>query len=245
MKVKKLIIPCCLLVVILIAIVAGIILLLGYFGLIPSVSKMLKTDRPRDLGISVTEEARKYNLEVIGEWNKYTTEGKDTEVQYLGEVQRDITLTSEQLTTLANEVDWKYDPISDLQIRLGEDGTIEGSGLLHVDKIKDFIVKNGVSTEEVDKVIEKFGLDGKTFPFYVQLSLSANENEITWEAQKVEIGRLNIPISSIEPYKDSLDSLIQNRLEQIPNLYINKIEIKDGKVNFVGKTPEYQMVHKD
>lgn len=244
MKAKKIIIPCCLLIVILVAVIAGIILLLGYFGLIPSVSKMLKTDRPRDLGVSITEEARAYNLEVIGEGSKYTTEGKDTEIQYFGEIKRDITLTSEQLTTLANEVDWKYDPISNLQIRLGEDGTIEGSGLLQIDKIKDYIVKNGVSTEEVDKVIERFGLDGKTFPFYVQLSLSADENEITWEAQKLEVGRFNVPLDAIEPYKDSIDGLIKNRLEQIPNLYINKIEIKDGKVNFIGTTPEYQLVHK-
>ena len=165
MKSKKVIITCAFLIGILAIIGIGITLILGYYGLIPSVSKLLKTDKPRDLGISVTDEARNYNLEKLGETTTYATEGEDIAIQYVGETQRDVTFNSEQLTTLARDVNWKYEPISELQIRLGNDGSIEGSGMLHVDKIKEYVSKNGGDTTEIDKVIEQFGLSGKSFPF--------------------------------------------------------------------------------
>lgn len=244
MKKKPVIIACIVITLLLGLCGVGTSLTLGYFGIIPSISRMLKTDQPRDLGISITEEAREYNLKVLGETTQYTSEGIDTDIQYIGKTDRNITLTSEQLTTLANDVNWKYDPISNLQIKLSDDGKVEGSGMLHVDKIREYVSKTGGDVKMVNEVIEKFNLSGRSFPFYVQLTISADNNVVQWEAQKVEVGRIGIPISSIEPYKDVIDEVISNKLQTIPNLYIEKIEIGENSGTFIGTTPEYQIIHK-
>ena len=153
-----------------------IVLVGGYFGLIPGVSNIFGSHKPKDLGITYTE-ADRLSGRAKAAWEVIELPSDlPPEESYIvtGQNAVDTIFNERELTAWANDP-WTYFPLSDCQIRVNDDDTVEFSGILHTGKLQEWGDAMGV-TEEYSQVIDDFlrwFVWGNT-TFYVKLSASVS-----------------------------------------------------------------------
>lgn len=225
-----------------------IILVLGYFGIIPFVAHILKTDKPRDLGITVSQNDRDKNKEIFGDIQRFFDSGdieNDTKIEYFGSVSRNVTLTSSQVTASIIDNQWRYKPVSEVQIKFGDNGDLEASGMLHADKVKQYLINSGINQDEINAWFDKLNLNEKNIPFYIKANIEVIDNQLSISVSYLELGRLPIPNNLVSSNVGVVAEAINKRIKSIPNLDIKELKISEGVVSFIGTTPEYEKVFKD
>ena len=216
------------------AIIIGIVLLVlyliaGYFipGL-PISSKIMGSNKPVDLGIEISVDGAYQGLNALGQ---PTTVEELQEIvdnpDSFGTVQ--TTLTEEEassLMALNNAPDF---PARLTQIKFNDDGTIESSGVIWIDKFPAFLARNGVSSEGVEKVMGYIGFMDST-TYYMKGTFSISNNNVDLNMDSIKVGRIGIPTGVINDNKGSVGNTISNILTN--NGYtIRSLYVSDGKVN--------------
>ena len=231
--------------IIIIVIVLGAVLTLGYFGFIPSISKLLGTDQPRDLGIEYTDEdlksvSKKTKAEVK---TLKASQEPEKSLKTSGEKKAEFEMNSAEFTALANYYaqNWEYYPAESMQIRINEDGTGESSGIARVDKIIGYIkaTGNNYSEEDIQKALDYLQLSRKdSIPFYFKISGKVENNKLMGlKAEKLEIGRFPVPLSMVEGVIPQATTFGNDQIKDFKGLEIKNAGIKDGKIKFSGQVP--------
>lgn len=189
-------------------------MLIGYTGLfqIPVLSDIFGSNKPIDLGIESSEAALSSAMEktpwtLEGEPSDYTIFNKK---EFIGSVEIDHQLTSEELTSFLNEY-LQSDPyVSDVQVKMIEGG-VEASGM-------------------VNKYINA--------PAYVKVGLTKlNEKEVKIDLDEVKVGRLPVPSSIVETAEEYINDLVADRMAQNEGFSIETLEYHDGYDIFKGTFP--------
>jgi len=240
--------------------VIGAVLVLGFLGYIPALSKFLGTDKPRDLGITYTEQDRVSAREKSGIVYEELPASTPAEmsVQRSGSKKVTNSWTSEEVTALLNNRPYKYWPITDVQIKLNADGTAELSGVLIKDKFVGFAAGIGVPAEAI-AVFMKYLPAEPTF--YVKAKASLKDNAVNeFDVQSVSLGKMPLPVTTllagINPIRpvyaaDLLSELsryqnkrqividfINQRLGKITGFNAKRADFNGGKLNFDGTLSE-------
>ncbi len=217
-----------------------IVLVGGYFGLVPGVSSIFGSDKPKNLGVTYTEADRlsgraKAGWEVIELSSDLPPEES---YSFTGQNAVDTTFNERELTAWANDP-WTYFPLSDCQIRVNDDNTVEFSGKLNIGMLRDWIDAMGV-TDEYSELINdylRWFMWGNP-PFYVKLSASvANGHVIDPQIYSAQVGRFSVPQSLIEGNIDELVDYIEWQANNIDGFSVETAEIVDGGIRFVGTMP--------
>lgn len=110
-------------------------------------------------------------------------------------------------------------PWSLLEIVYGADGNKEVQQFYStIDKASKFLVSNP--------------------SFYTKGKAKIVNNKITeFQIESVYIGKLNIT-RTVNNFKESIKSFIEEIITKTPNLYIKSLSFKDMKLNFDGTLPE-------
>lgn len=231
--------------IIIVVIVLGLVLALGYFGFIPSISKLLGTDQPRDLGIEYTDEDLKSVTKKTKAEVKVLIKSQKPEqsLKTSGIKKAEFEMNSAEFTALANHYaqNWEYYPAESMQIKLNDDGTGECSGLARVDKLIGYIqaTGNNYSEEDIQKALDYLRLSKRdTIPFYFKISGKAQNNQIKeLKAEKLEIGRFSVPLSIVESIIPQATTFGNDQINDFQGLEIKDGSIKDGKIKYSGTVP--------
>ncbi|MFA5134975.1 MAG: hypothetical protein WC505_04295 [Patescibacteria group bacterium] len=201
--------------IVLAIIIAGVAIAAAATGVyaVPGVSALLGTDSPRDLGVQASSEGLASTLEKT----PWTLEGDPADYtifnrkEFIGSVNIDHQLTSEELTSFLNEY-LQNDPyVSNVQVKMVEGG-IEASGM----------VKKYVNA-----------------PVYVRAGITkVSEKSIDLTLEKAEIGRLPVSEKYLQMAEDYLEDLVNSRMAQNPGFSIKTLEYHDGYDVFEGTVPE-------
>jgi hypothetical protein len=222
-----------------IAVLAG-----GYFGIIPGVSKLFGSDKPRDFGIKATdadyasESAKGIKFVAMQQGSASTTPAETRQIN--GSKAVSASFTAQELTAAINKKpNWIYSPVSDVQFRFNPDGTGEVSGVLRVDHLRGFAEATGISQREVGKALDYLRLTNSNPAFYLKGYLSIADGKIDLDAQRVEIGRFPVPLSVIGDNKARIISSIENKIVVVfPGLSVKSLNIEKGQLQFEGTLPE-------
>lgn len=245
-----------------ILIVLAIIYVLTGFGYMPGLSKVLGTQKPKDLGITYTAEnktsAREKSQLVYLELPANTS----IEQSIVRSGSRPVTTSwdSAEMTALMNDRPWRYWPIKEVQLRIDDDGTAELSGVVIKEKLKNYAVAIGVPREVAKGILSLLPANSA---FYVKAKTSLAENKVKdFDIQAVSYGKISIPVNlllsrSSNDYVDSavavdevselskysgkkaaIINFINDRLSQITGFYAKSAYFKDGKLNFDGTLSE-------
>lgn len=234
----------------------------GALGYIPGLSKVLGAEKPRDLGITYTEAdfatARaKSQLQYI---ELPSTNPPELSIIRAGTRPITTSWNSAEMTSLLNDRPWKYWPISDVQLRINDDGSVELSGVVDRDILKGYAAAIGVSPEVATGVISF--LPPKS-AFYIKATTSLKDNKVNnFEIQSVSYGKMIIPVSillsqnknnmiNIATAADAISELskyngkraaiinfINERLSKITGFYAKNASFNQGKLNFDGNLSE-------
>lgn len=232
--------------IIIVALIIAIVLILGYFGFIPAISKLMGTDQPRDLGIEYSNEDLQSATKKSKVETKKMKNGKEPEqsVKYTGSQKADFSLSSEEFSALANSYaqSWEYFPGENIQIKINEDGTAESSGLVRVDKVIGYIkaTGNNFSEEDIQKALDYLQLSRRdSIPYYFKMSGKIEDNKITdISADKLEIGRFPIPKSMVEGVIPQVKDFGNKQIEDFAGLKVEESYVEGGKIKFKGQVPD-------
>lgn len=203
-------------------VILGVTLVAAASGFIkvPFFTSLLGADKPRDLGISYdpasfTNLLEKNGVEISGDASDYCF---SCAIAYSVEtVKMNAEVTSEELTSLIRSTNDEKGTFKDVQIKLGTGNKLEASGLLN---------------------LRDYGYDFEG-PVYAAGSIARDgEKRIKINIEKGESGRLPIPLEYAQKAGDELERTINEQLARMPNLKIESLEIRDGKLIFRGDFPK-------
>ncbi len=225
------------------AVVIVLVLVAGYFGFVPGISSIFGSDKPRDLGVTAT--SSDYT-------NITTTDGitrRDLpastpisqSLSFSGSKPSNINVTEEQATALLNFSPWPYTPVEDCQVRFNADGSAEISGVLLMDKMHDYAFARGYTEDDFNNVlkyVKTYSVIQPKMAFYVKGAASAVNGSISFDVQKLEVGRLSIPVAQINEHKSELLDMYNRAVARTPGFSVKNFSMSDGKMHFEGTVPQ-------
>jgi hypothetical protein len=230
----------------LIVVIIVVVLGLGYLGFVPGVSKMLGSDKPRDLGITYTDA----DLKSITSKNRVQRivleSAPDIKSIFVLKGSQAITnvFTDKEITArLGQESDWLFNPFTNVQIKIGENGIVEASGTVRVDRLKSYAEATGVSStdiETISKGMDKYKVPRISFPAYVKGNLSIENNRVNIDVSELHIGKIPVPKGLYSQAKRSFEDFVYERLTSggYGSLYVKSLSFSNGKMSFSGNIPK-------
>ncbi len=253
-------------------IVVIILLVLGYLGYIKPIANVLGTNKPVDLGIKYTDSdlgsvKQKFGVELV----EIESSDPNNSIRYEGEQKVEKSFTDEEITAMVNSKKWIYTPVTNVQIKIGEDGTIESSGTLMVSRLANYFSAVSGATVSTDEVNKAVGILPKEVPYYISGTASVSNGDVSIDVNSFSIGKkvsfinfmstayansVNASVSSfkvgqfaisqsiISSYKDQINSFLTTRLNKISGLKANLVTFEKGEMNFSGTMPtkKYRVV---
>jgi len=220
------------------------VLILGYLGFVPGLSDIMGTNKPRDLGIKYTQA----DYDSAGAKNGVKIQVIDsapdikTSMVCKGSHQVNASFTSEELTARINinSANWKYFPVKNVQIKINQDGTGEGSGLLLINRLAGFAQATGFADLDIKSVTSKLKFLRNQVPFYVKLGVTVKDGQAKLDVQKAELGRLGLPQDLATKYQSDINYNISRLLSAaaFSGLSVTSADLNGGKLNFNGKLPD-------
>lgn len=220
------------------ALVIVAVLVLGYLGFIPGLSHIFGSDKARDLGVRTTSESlgsasKKIMLAAVT-GSVFNGSAPGTPVSLAGSHSVDVNLSSEEITSLLQEMFYNLNQIAqDLQIKINSNGTVEASGILNFQKLNQFI--SDPRLDEVIKYAKKYQIFGSTAIFYISGSGSVTNNQASVNISQVQIGRVNVPIKN--DMNQVADTLVQRNIRNVPGFSIDSASFNNGQLHLVGQLP--------
>jgi hypothetical protein len=217
------------------------ILILGYFGFFPAVSRLLGSDKPRDLGVRyTTQDYAAYQNKAGSQTVSMSLPGADGKsLTFSGRKDVNAAFGEAEVTSRINNSLWEYMPLTGFQIRFPGNDTLEFSGLLVTDRLSGFISQVGgvdISPADMEKGLSYLKIFSQNTPVYAKAHVTVVENKAFITLQKLEIGRFPIP-PGISDINSSLSRFADKLMSETPGFYAKTVSFSDGRMNFTGTVP--------
>lgn len=225
MKSKKWIIWLSVIAVVLI----GIYFVAGYFlGNLPIASKLLGTNKAKDLGVAISVQSAQKGLQAL---HAPLTTADLTAISQNPKSYTTVktTLTDEQASSLLAIGDIPNFPFRNTQLKFGDGGKVQASGMLDITKLQAALDEVGASGETVDKIMN-IAKAAKYMPFYMEGTMSVTNNRVTTAVDQLQMGRINLPNDWVNGNSGSIADGIARTLTS--NGYnIRKLTVSQGKID--------------
>lgn len=234
------------LLVVLIIVALAVILGLGYLGVVPGLSSILGASKPRNLGVTYTD-ADFTSLMAKNHVKRVVLESAPTpQASWVLQGSQTVTaaFTDKEITArLAKAEGWALDPFTDVQVKIGQDGVVEASGIVHVDRLRAYAEATGVSQDEISTIakgMDTYKIPRGSFPAYAKGTLSITNNTLDINVSQLVIGKLPIPETLYRQAKAPLESFVHERLTSggYGSLSIKSLTFSNGTMKFSGTLPK-------
>lgn len=224
-------------------VILGIILILvligAYLGVVPGLSKLFV--KQVDLGVASSEGSDLVLYEEIGLTGDALSVSNlnDKELVYSGEKELEKTFSSDEMSSMLSGWGerYYYTPVKNVQVKVSEDGTVEFSAILIVDRAVSLAKMLGYTDEQIDAAQKYAKFVSNEIPFYGKGTGGAKNNQVTVNADTLKAGNISLP----EEYKDevngAIEDAIERRIEQIDGFYAEEASFSGGGMDFVGTIP--------
>lgn len=227
--------------IIIVLVISGGIFIGGITGKIPFVTEVLGMNNARDLGIdyksiNVDDVHTKIGTTVVTNSDMAGEKGVKMEGK------KDVTyvLTQEEISALSNNSPYKYNPFSNAQVRINEDGSVEASAILKIQMVFDLANAMGYSAETVRNQMERYNLPTKDMPVYAKATEYVKDNKVTMNIEKAEVSKIPLPSFIIEQATPQIVSATEGLINSFPSFSIKSMTFSKGEMNFEGTIPEKQ-----
>ncbi len=217
-------------------IILVLVLILGYLGLVPGLSWILGANKPRDLGVKWTEEdAKSMSAKMGRERATFSDDAPETSIRFEGSHKVDTLLTQEEITANMETRPYKYNPVKNFQGRINDDGSVEISGNLVTRNLRDYGKAAKVPEDEAEMILDKISFISDP-AFYAKGTFSVTDNQVDLDIDQATVGRIPVPVGMVP--MDTVERFAEERIQNIPGLYIESYKVEDEKVRFKGTYPD-------
>lgn len=237
---------------IIILIVLGILLLccavsaLTIMGKMPGLSSMLW--KQKDLGVDTDPKYIEELYQEIGYIdNLRDKEQVEGEPVLTGSIALDRTFSQNEINSWANKWDsqWANAPFKNPQIKIHDDGAVEASAMISIEDAQKFAKQIGYSQEDIDKAMEYAKYLPSEIPVYARGTASVTNNEIQLNLDSAEAAMYELPSDITDGIEEVIQNVFKKAIANSGELDIQKAEIKNGKVAFLGTVPGEVDIKKD
>lgn len=223
-----------------IVVVVGLLLTAGYLGFIPGLSSVMGADNPKDLGITYTEQDYENMLTKSNIIQNEALEiSEEIGVAYDGTHDLNTNFSGQDLTALINASKWKYNPFTNVQIRINRDGTAEVSGNVNLSKFWNYVGIFGVNTSAIDQGKKALAMLPNQPAFYAKGVAAGTDNRVSsLNVESLTIGRVTVPNNIIQENQHYLTEMADRVMSSVPGFYAKKANIENGSVVFEGQVPD-------
>ncbi|MGQ9682713.1 MAG: hypothetical protein ACUVX9_09275 [Anaerolineae bacterium] len=218
-----------------------VLLALGHFGLMPGLSTLLGSDKPRDLGVRFTQaDLESYHAKRQGRVVLMAPGAPPANsMSYAGSVDVRTSYTSEELTAVAAERagQWAYWPIADWQIKIGQDGMVESSGVIRMDRALGYAAAMGFPQEAVQRAMGAIRTIAGNPTFYVRGTGSVTNNKLGLDIEEAQVGRLPVPANLISSNMGAITSAGEQILER-SGVTIRSASFAGGQLHLDATQPQ-------
>jgi hypothetical protein len=210
------------------SVIVVIILVLGYFGLFPGVSSLLGANKPKDLGVKYTEADLNTgrNLAKI----ELKDQTGDKSLAFEGSKSISGEYSNAVMTAMINSAKYKYYPISNAQILVHNDGTIESSGNINISKVGQWSLDLGAGEGLVSKAKTYIGYVSPNPSYYLKGRMSIENNQISLNVSEAKVSRYSAPDSIINQYQGQLADFVEERMSNVPGMNVKSAKFENGKM---------------
>jgi hypothetical protein len=206
-----------------------IVFVAGYFlGNVPVVSKLLGTNKTRNLGVDISV-ANAYSglKEIKSPLTPQAVEQIMANPSSYTTVK--TSLTSDQASSLLALGDIPGSPLRMTQVKFGANGNLQASGVLNTEDLQKALQDGGVSSGTVDKVMG-YLKHAKLINFYADGNLSIKNNQVTGQFNSIKLGNIGIPGDLVNSIETGILSAVSNGLNT-KGYSIRNLTISEGKVD--------------
>jgi hypothetical protein len=210
---------------------------LAFLGLLPGISEAIGAG-PKDLGIKITSQDSQAARDKVGTEIVALPRGTNPTDDYRleGEKAADFTMDSVELTAHSNNRPWKNYPVKNIQIKIHDDGTIEGSGTLITDKAIPYAMSLGYNEIQIRDAIQKYQIPPFAVPFYIKGKGSVLNDKVSVNAENVQIGLIPIPGSIISQANTEAERVLEDIISKhSQSFHAESVTFTDGKMFFKGQ----------
>ena len=230
------------LLVVLIVIAVVVVMGLGYLGVVPGVSKLLAADKPKNLGVTCTDADFNSIMSKNHVKRIVLESAPDIKSSFVLQGSQTInnTFTDREITArLAKDDDWPLNPFTDVQVKIAQNGVVEASGIVHVDRLRAYAQATGVPQKEIDAIakgMDTYKIPRGSFPAYVKGNLSIKDNSLDINLSELSMGKLPVPETLYRQAKAPFESFVHERLTSggYGSLSIKSLTFSDGTMHFSG-----------
>ena len=233
-----------------VTVVLVLVLVAGYFGFVPGVSKIFGSDKPIDLGVTYTAADSASGMAKGGVQHVALPADVQPEdsLSFTGTMPKSFNFTQAEVNALINGNSWVYFPLADIQVRFNSDNSAEISGIVKLDVLKDYALSRGLSEADFNTAmaqVSKYAVIQKNMPFYVKGTGSVVNGVITFECLDFKLGRFPVPTDEINSREADLINLLRKDALSIPGFRCDNFYISNGQMHFDGALPKSVSVAKN
>jgi len=214
--------------IVFISIVVLIILVLGFFGLFPGVSNILGANKPKDLGISYSQADLDAGRTLTGVTLQDQTAEKSLGFEGTKSISGEY--SSQVITAMIDSAKYKYYPISNAQVRINPDGTVETSGVINISKVGQWSLDLGADEGLVSKAKSYIGIVSPSPSFYLKGTMSITNNQINLSITDAKVSRFTAPKAIIDQYQGQLADFVEQRMANVSGLQVRSAKFENGKM---------------
>ncbi|MGV8171766.1 MAG: hypothetical protein ACP5OA_03685 [Candidatus Woesearchaeota archaeon] len=215
-------------------IVLGIIILI-------IVGAVIAVTMPKSLGVKYTKADMDSVNTKLG--IAYTTlsasDNPASSLKISGAKTLDAEITESELTALLNQPSsqWKNYPISDVQVKINDDGSVEMTGKILVKRFEEY----SEATNMPDKYKSLADENAKLVPvnpsFYYKGNYEIKDGKLEGNVEELKVGPLTVPKDWTDNNKDFITGFVENRINSA-GMQVENANFDGGKLNIQGIVPE-------
>jgi hypothetical protein len=202
----------------------------------------------RDLGIKYTpadlqSAVNKIGMQVQQIPVSAATAAKDT-LKYSGQKVLQTVFNNSEMTALMNNSQWKFNPLSKVQLKVANNGVSEFAGQILTDRLAGFAEWMGASGEELKGMTDMIQMVGGNPSVYIKSTASVVNGKMTAAIQSASIGVIDLGQDQLKEIGPSLVNFLQANMTRVPGLSIKNLTLNNSMVNFDGTVPAIKYVMK-
>lgn len=223
-------------------------LVLIWLGFVPGLSVWIGINKVKDLGITysdqdlvVADQKRGSKAETFLISND---EPKET-LNYVGKVSVNSNHNSAEVTAIFNRwaKNWRYFPLSEIQVKINENGTIEVAARLLLGRIAGYAEAMGREPKETESLLIKLNSFKVNPVIYLKGTAVVIDNELTLEIRRLEIGRLPIPLAMFGKKTEEITQIIQEDwINSVPGCILQSVGLRNSLVFIKGSYPAVELM---
>lgn len=227
-------------------IIIGSILVAGYFGFIPGLSTVMGANKPKDLGVKYTKaDYDAFSNKTNGDIVPITTPVDAAHsISYEGKIDVNKDFSQQEISARLNYGQWKYMPVTNTQLRINPDGTVEFSANIMISRLSGFIAREGAgqwTMADVTKGLDFIKMVKIDLPVYMKFQAAVTNNNLSGAIESIQVGRFNVPLATVKA-DETANAIFQAIISKVPNFYAKSVTFSNGQMHYKGTIPAKMMV---